>query len=237
MSNAKRKVVGIIGGMGPQATIDLMNRVVMRTPAADDRDHIHMIVESNPRIPSRIAHLIEGTGKDPTPELIRMARNLEAAGATLLAMPCNTAHYYATAIRAAIGIPMLDMIELTSVRLAKQMPAVRVGLLASTAVLATRLYERALVARGLTISVPTRQADVMGLIRDVKAGESGPAATAALEIIARKLLESSDVLLIGCTELSVLCGAMKLPVPIVDSQDVLADSIIAAALNESPERC
>ena len=74
-------VVGIIGGMGPEATADLMRRVIAKTPASDDQDHVHLIVESNPKIPSRIAHLIEKTGMDPTPELVRIAQNLERAGA------------------------------------------------------------------------------------------------------------------------------------------------------------
>src|SRR5271154_5813690 len=84
------RVVGIIGGMGPEATVDLMRRVIAKTPAEDDQDHIHLIVESNPKISSRIAHLIERTGPDPTPELIQVAQNLQRAGAQALAMPCNT---------------------------------------------------------------------------------------------------------------------------------------------------
>jgi len=84
-SKSMHRVVGIIGGMGPEATVDLMRRVLAKTAAHDDQDHIHLIVESNPKIPSRIAHLIEGTGADPTPELIRIAGNLQRAGAEALA--------------------------------------------------------------------------------------------------------------------------------------------------------
>jgi aspartate racemase len=107
------RVVGIIGGMGPEATVDLMRRVVAKTPAQDDVDHIHLIVESNPKIPSRIAHLVDGKGADPTPELIRIAANLQRAGADALAIPCNTAHAYADSIRRAVSIPLLDMVSLT----------------------------------------------------------------------------------------------------------------------------
>src|ERR1700704_295508 len=105
-SPTAHRVVGIIGGMGPEATVDLMRRIIAKTLAQDDQDHIHLIVESNPKIPSRIAHLIDKTGADPTPELIRIARNLQRAGADALAMPCNTAHAYAASIRAAVGIPL-----------------------------------------------------------------------------------------------------------------------------------
>ena len=86
MRSSAHRVVGIIGGMGPEATVELMRRVIAGTPAEDDQDHIHLIVESNPKIPSRIAHLVEGSGADPTPELLRIAHNLQAAGADALAI-------------------------------------------------------------------------------------------------------------------------------------------------------
>src|SRR5260370_36852831 len=134
------RVVGIIGGMGPEATVDLMRRVVAKTPARDDQDHIHLIVESNPKIPSRIAHLIEGTGADPTPELIRIAANLQRAGADALAIPCNTAHAYAHSIRRAVSIPLLDMIDLTVEQIAASPRFPQVALLPPPAVLPTQFY-------------------------------------------------------------------------------------------------
>ncbi len=122
MRSSAQRVVGIIGGMGPEATVELMRRVIAATPADDDQDHIHLIIESNPKIPSRIAHLVDGSGADPKPELLRIARNLKAAGADALAMPCNTAHCYAAAIEEAASIPLLDMVELTAGRLAALRP-------------------------------------------------------------------------------------------------------------------
>jgi hypothetical protein len=108
----KPRRVGILGGMGPEATVLLMSRLIEATPAADDSDHVPLIVDQNPQVPSRIARLLEGRGADPAPVLADMARRLEATGAEALAMPCNTAHYYAPAIRAAVGIPLIDMIGL-----------------------------------------------------------------------------------------------------------------------------
>src|ERR1700675_4003495 len=132
-SKSTHRIVGIIGGMGPEATVDLMRRVVAMSPAQDDQDHIHLIVESNPKIPSRIAHLIEGTGADPTPELVRIAGNLQRAGADALAIPCNTAHAYADSIRRAVSIPLLDMVSLTVEEIAAS-GFLRGGLSASTTV-------------------------------------------------------------------------------------------------------
>jgi aspartate racemase len=219
-------VVGIIGGMGPEATVELMRRVIAATPADDDQDHIHLIVESNPKIPSRIAHLVEGSGADPKPELLRIARNLKAAGADALAIACNTAHCYAAAIEEAASIPLLDMVELAAARLAALRPNARVGLLASTAVHRTGLYERALQRRGAAAVLPHRQDELMELIKDIKRGKSGPLAAATLAEIACELAGRSDILLIACTELSVLPVPDVGAVPIIDALDVLTQAIV-----------
>jgi aspartate racemase len=218
------RVVGVIGGMGPEATLDLMRRVLAKTPAQDDQDHIHLIVESNPKIPSRIAHLIEGTGTDPTPELIRIAVNLQRAGAEALAIPCNTAHAYAHSIRRAVSIPLLDMVLLSVDQIASSRRVARVGLLASSAVLATELYTKAFASYGIAVVHPERQDEVMSLIKAVKRGETGSNVQAALARIALDLANQADVLLIGCSELSVIAAGVT--APFVDSLDVQAQAIV-----------
>ena len=223
-------VVGIIGGMGPEATVQLMARLIARTPARDDADHVHVIVESNPKIPSRIAHLVEGTGEDPTPELVRIARNLERAGATFLAMPCNTAHGYAPAIGAAVGVPLLNMVELTTARVQALVPGGRVGLLASTAVHKTALYRHAFSPHGLQAVLPEDQAAVMELIQRVKRGDTGPAAGAELARLAESFGGAVDCLLIACTELSLLTSALPPQPRWVDALEVLTEAILARAL-------
>lgn len=223
-------VLGIIGGMGPAATVDLMRRLVERTPAEDDADHLHVIVESNPRIPSRIAHLIEGVGPDPTPELVRIAKNLERAGASLLAMPCNTAHVYAPAIQEAVQVPLLDMVQLTATRLVSRFPGARVGLLSSTAVHLTGLYHDALAKNGLALCLPEQQSDVMDIIRLVKCGDTGDDIRARFNDMARALQPNCDVLLVACTELSVIAAGLSGGAPVVDSQEVLVDAILGSML-------
>ena len=97
------KLIGILGGMGPEATILLQKKLMSALPdATGDEDHIPLIIDMNPQVPSRIAHLINGTGEDPSFVLASMARRLEGAGATALAMPCNTAHHYASVIQNAV---------------------------------------------------------------------------------------------------------------------------------------
>jgi aspartate racemase len=228
-SKSAHRVVGIIGGMGPEATVDVMRRVVAKTPARDDQDHIHLIVESNPKIPSRIAHLIDGTGADPTPELIRIAGNLQRAGADALAIPCNTAHAYAHSIRRAVSIPLLDMVTLTVDQIALSRRAARVGLLASTAVHSTELYARAFSAQGMETILPARQDAVMALIKAVKRGDTGTETQAALGEVALEMTDQADVLLIACSELSVISAGIK--VPFADSLDVLAQAIVTFAMS------
>jgi aspartate racemase len=225
------RVVGIIGGMGPEATLDLMRRVVAKTPADDDADHIHLIVESNPKIPSRIAHLIDGTGADPTPELIRIAANLQRAGANALAIPCNTAHAYADSIRRAVSIPLLDMVNLTVEHIVRAGGAARVGILASTAVHSTALYSAALSAHNIEVIRPVNQDDVMALIKRVKRGDTGLQAQVALGRIALDLAVQSDLLLVACSELSVIAAGIT--VPFVDSLEILAQAIVDFATTKS----
>lgn len=228
---APHPVIGIIGGMGPEATLDLMRRVLTLTPARDDADHIHMIVDNNPKVPSRIARLIEGTGIDPAPELCRMARGLEAAGATSLAIPCNTAHAYAGEIAQAVSIPLLDMVKLTAGRLSRMdLANRRVGILASTAVKMLGLYDNALEPFGLNLIWPARQADLMHVIKAVKGGDTSPAISETFTDIAGVLMaDGADMLLIACTELSILGPRLDAAVPVLDALDVLSEEIVAQA--------
>jgi aspartate racemase len=226
---SRHGVVGIIGGMGPEATVELMRRVIERTRAEDDADHVHLLVESNPKIPSRIAHLIEGTGNDPLPEILRVARNLQGAGANALAMPCNTAHHYADQIRAAVSIPLLDMVKLTVTQVAAARPAARVGLLASTAVLRVGVYAREFAAQGLEGVSPRRQDELMALIRGVKRGETGAAAAQRLAAIGAELADQCEIALIACSELSLISAHLAARARVLDSLDVLADAVVEFA--------
>ena len=104
------KTLGIIGGMGPQATIDLYQKITDHTAASRDQDHLHILIDSYPQIPDRTAHIC-GSGDDPLPYLVRSARRLEAAGAELLLMPCNAAHHYIRALRERTILPFLHIAD------------------------------------------------------------------------------------------------------------------------------
>ncbi len=219
--------VGILGGMGPEATILLMQKILAATPARDDADHVPLIVHQNPQVPSRIAALIEGTGPDPAPVLARMARDLQAAGARALAMPCNTAHHYAGAIRAATGLPFLDMRELAAQTLAGR-GARTVGVLASPAVRLTGVFDAAFAAHGILSVFPRDDAPILSLIRAVKAGKAAESSTMTREAEAL-LSRGCDHILIACTELSLLTPDLPDGIAWTDSLDCLTKEIIRFA--------
>lgn len=223
--------IGILGGMGPEATVLLMSRIIARTRARDDSDHIPMIVDNNTQVPSRIKALIERIGEDPAPVLAAMAHGLEAAGAEALVMPCNTAHNYAPAIRAAASVPFLDMIELTSARAAGELePAASVGILASPAVRITGLYDRPLANLHLKTVYPADEAAMLAAIRAIKVHGDHPAARSALQISADQLARAGvGAVIIACSEFSIIADAVAGVHNLVDSIDVLADASVAFA--------
>ena len=221
--------VGILGGMGPEATILLMQKVLKAVPARDDSDHVPLIVHQNPQVPSRIAALIEGGGADPGPVLAGMARDLQAAGAQALAMPCNTAHHYAPVVEAASDLPFLDMIELTGRALAAS-GAIRVGMLASPATRRVGVFDACFAARGLVPVWTPDEAAMLAMIRSVKAGEPVDDTGAAMAAQARLLQDGgADHLLVACTELSLLTGYLPDATPWLDSLDCLTDAIVGFA--------
>lgn len=225
--------VGILGGMGPEATVLLMQRVIEACPATDDAGHVPLLVDQNPAVPSRIKALIAGTGPSPEPVLIAMAEGLERAGVAALAMPCNTAHAYAGAIRGRVPLPFLDMIGLSAEALSAALPqGGRVGMLASPAVRLARVYDAALAARGLVPVWPEDEAALLAVIRAVKAGQKGAGAEAELARIADDLARHGGcaAILVACTELSLLTRGLGAALPAgvrwFDSLDLLAAAIV-----------
>lgn len=224
--------VGILGGMGPEATVLLMQRLIAAVPAADDAGHVPLIVDQNTAVPSRIGHLIEGAGEDPGPVLVGMARRLEAAGAEALAMPCNTAHHYAGAIRAAVTVPLIDMVTLSVAR-AKALagPGGTVGILASPAVRKVGLFEAALADAGLAALYPGNEAAMLAAIRRIKAdGPVGDARAALADASAELLAGGARVQMVACTEFSLIADAADVGAQAFDTLDVLVEGILEFAL-------
>jgi aspartate racemase len=222
------RTIGILGGMGPEATVLLQQRLIAVVAARDDADHIPLIVDMNPQVPSRIARLIDGRGADPGPVLEAMARRLEKAGAQALAMACNTAHHYAGRVEEAVRIPFLDMVELSADRAAVVLgQGGKVGILASPAVRMIGLYDRALAARGLSALWPGDEAAMLAAIRAIKARGPCDEAREALGRAAGELAGAgAGLVLIACTEFSLIPeAAAGAGSEILDTLDVLVAAI------------
>lgn len=218
------KTLGILGGMGPAATVAFLDRLLALTPAREDEDHIRVVMDMNPRVPNR--HRDPPGAKE---ELAAMAARLKVMGAEILAMPCNTAHAHADAIRAA-GLPFLDMIALTAAEAAGQLvdggPR-RIGVLATPG--GQDLYVAELERRGLTPVVPElagRRA-FLDLVFQVKAGDVGPERRAEMRVLAQALIDDgAGALIAGCTEIPLLMGPADVAVPLIDSAETLARACV-----------
>ena len=223
--------VGVLGGMGPEATILLMQKLVAAVPASDDGDHVPLIVDQNPQVPSRIAHLIAGTGESPAPVLAAMAARLERAGAEALAMPCNTAHHYADAIRQAVDIPFLDMVALSAEHAAALVPqGGRIGVLGSPALRQTALFDGPFAARGLTAVYPADETATLAAIREIKKSGPGDGVRAQVSAMARSLAEQNvAAIMVACTEFSLLIDSLAAELPVFDTLDCLADAVLSFA--------
>lgn len=225
----QKKRIGILGGMGVEATIALLQRISAATLATDDQDHVPLFVDMNPQVPSRIRHLISGIGEDPGPAIAKMAVGLERAGAEALAMPCNTAHHYAHRIEESTKVPFLNMPELTCTRLASQVGIGQaIGILASPATNRIGLFQSHLKAVGLESIHPENEDRLLASIQRIK--QSGPSAS-DIDLLAQECVRLVDrgaaKILIGCTEFSIVCSKIEAPIQMIDALDVLTDEIIA----------
>jgi aspartate racemase len=222
----KSKVVGVVGGMGPAATVEFLARLVRATPAEREEEHLHILIDSDPAIPSRTEAILRG-GPSPASRLCSIARGLERAGAQLLAMPCNTAHAYLAPMRAAVEIPILDMVAETAARV----DAGPVGLLATEAAVRAELYGKAFASRGIRVLplCPDDQAEVCQLIASVKSGEQLEALRPRLRRIVERLeRDGARAVVIGCTEISLLhdSGSRLLA---IDALDGLVEATVREA--------
>lgn len=228
--------VGILGGMGPEATILVMQKVLACVTAQDDRDHVPLIVDQNPQVPSRIRHLLENSTDDPAPVLADMARRLVAGGAEALAMPCNTAHHYADAIRAAVPVPFLDMVELSVAHAARLAgPGGTVGILGSPALRKVGLFEAPLAHHGLTGRHAEDEDAMLAAIRHLKAQGSRIEAGRILAQASTALLDRGCLVqMIACTEFSLIPEAVSTQAIAFDTLDRLAQAMRAFSTGQRP---
>ena len=225
-----RKTVGIIGGMGPAATCDLMEKIVALTSARCDQEHLHLIADVNTSIPDRTTAILHG-GPDPVPELQKSARLLERSGAQLLLMPCNTAHYFYDKVAAAVTVPVLHMPNETAAVL-RQAGIKTAGVLATDGTVHSGVYEKALAAAGIKAVYPSAamQEQVMRLIYDGVKARSVPLESIPVpDILAQLRQQGAQCFLLACTELPIAFARLGLEKDCLDPTRVLALAAVRAA--------
>jgi len=225
----KRKVLGVIGGVGPLSTAYFMEVVINKTDAEIDQDHIDMIVLNHTEIPDRTDFILGKSALSPVEMMSEDARKLEKMGADIIVTPCNTAHYFYDQLQGSVKIPFIDMIAETAIHL-KNQGVKRVGILATNGTIKTKLFQDALALQGIGAIAPSdkNQQYVMDIIyENVKANR--PVDLEKFKIIVNelRLLECERVIL-GCTELSLLKREYSLNDFYVDSLEILAEKSILA---------
>ena len=230
------KIIGILGGMGPEATIALFTRIVKLTGAKKDQDHLRVLIDNNPKVPDR-TKAIQGKGPSPLPQLIRSGKTLEKAGADFIIIPCVTAHYYVERLQKKINIPILHIAEETVKYLEAKLKGVRrVGLIATTGTVQAGIFQRFFSKIGKELILPTSEIQEKRVMKAIY-GKDGIKAIGPADNSRRLILQASQTLvgrgaqaiIAGCTEVPLVLEDGDLPVPVIDPLTILALSAIARA--------
>lgn len=225
-------LLGVLGGMGPLATVDFLHKVLLATPAHSDQDHVPMVISCIPQVPDRTA-AFRGEGESPLAAIIESGRRLVAAGADLVLMPCNTAHLWFDEIRDALQVPMLHLVD-AALDDAAELTAAhdRIGLLATDATLASGLYVNRQPAnrRPVRWLLPTAHEMndlVMPGIAAVKAGQIEHSSD-LLRLAAQALVRrGATALVLGCTEIPLALDARRAECALIDATAALARRAVA----------
>ena len=235
----KERIIGVLGGMGPEATLDLFQKIIKNTKAVKDQDHIRVLIDSNPKIPDRTPAIL-GSGENPLPLMIETARNLESAGAHFIVIPCVSAHYFIKELREEITIPVISIIEEVAGEVERRLPAIRqVGLIATTGTIRAGLFHDPLRETGVEVLVLTPE-DQENLVMSAIYGESGIKAGFTSLENKGNILKASNALIEkgaqgiigGCTEVPLVVEQGDMEVPFFDSLNILALAAIRLAEGE-----
>jgi len=213
--------------------MDFCNRIIRLTPANCEQDHLHLLIDNNPKAPDRNL-AIAGKGISPLGAFVQSARYLQNGGADFLVMPCNTAHAFAQQVAVAVSIPMISIIDEVVSTLTE---GIRVGILAADGCLAAGLYQQKLECAGLDFVCLDQyaQTEFMNLIYQIKRQGVNSAVRRTMQRFAQELIDNNaDVVIAGCTEVPLSLGQSELSVPLIDSTEILASRAVAYAKNQAP---
>lgn len=228
--DSQELTVGVIGGMGPYATLAFLQCILNNTPAEKDWDHIRTITDNNPKIPSRTRAFLYGE-TDPAPMMAQSANHLRDAGADFVVVPCNSAHYFLPRVRTLTDVFFIDMVEETAGVIATSGAKVA-GLLGGEVTVQGRLYEDRLNSRGIEVLQVTsdEQQLVRSVIEDAKQNRIGQSTFEVMEALIGGLASrGAEVVILGCTEFPLVMHGVNSGCVTVDSMEVLAKAVIRHA--------
>ncbi len=233
-----KKAIGILGGMGPAATLDCFGKIIKNTAAKSDADHLRVVMDSNPTIPDRIAAIL-GDGESPVPALVAGCRGLEKAGADFIIIPCVTAHFFLAQIQAESPLPILSILDAVAEAIQADLPPIKtVGLMGTSATVESGLFQKRLAEDSIHTLVPgsDQQSKIVAAIRDIKDFQPPRSQTAitrdlidAAGSLIRRKPHGAEAIIAGCTEIPLALGQKDLPVPYFDSLTILARAAIRYA--------
>jgi len=231
----KEQIIGILGGMGPEATKSLFEAVIKNTPATKDQDHLRIIIDNNPKVPDRTAAIL-GQGEDPLPEMLKSAHSLERAGADFIIIPCMSAHFFLERLQAEISLPIMCAIENLALMMSRYQPPIKaVGLLATSGSIQGGLFQKKLGQKDIRVLTPAQdmQEKVMDVIYTIKGDTDGAHRKECKQKfvdVANALMDQgAEGIIAGCTEVPLALDPEDIQVPLFDPLTVLAQAAVSAA--------
>lgn len=236
---ATEKVIGILGGMGPEATLDCFHKILENTPAERDQDHLRILIDCNPKIPDRTAAIC-GKGISPVPTMLDSAQSLTKAGADFIIIPCVSAHAFLEELQKQVDIPFIAIYDAAARTIEQTYPSIKqVGILATSGTIQSGFFQKRLEQSRINAIIPEKadQARVMTCIYEIKATSSATGrenVKKSLLNIANRLLErGAQGIIAGCTEIPLILKSGDLNVPFFDVLLILARAAIKAAGRQS----
>ena len=234
MKDNKNPVLGILGGLGPMATVYFYEMITRHTKAVCDQDHIDIVINSRATTPDRTNYIVGKSQDNPLKIMVDDSKRLKDYGVTLLAIPCNTAHYFYEMLTDAIDIPFLNIMEETASYLNSK-DVKKAGVLATDGTISSKTYHKYLESYGIECIVP--DAEIQKLVMDIIYGDIKVGNRADMEkfnLVAEHLFsKGAERIILGCTELSLIKKNEGLGNKFVDSLEVLAKRAIESCGKEA----
>lgn len=222
-------MLGIIGGLGPLATAYFLELIATVVKASSDQEHPEFLLYNNPTVPDRTDFILGKSESDPLPDIVSAGKALCSLGADVLAIPCITAHYFHSEIESGVGVPVIHGIKDVAEVLIR-MKIGRVGIMATDGTINSGLFQNELEGRGIEVICPceSHQNKVMSLIyNDIKSGHRPDMGD--FECVYNSLKKcGAEVIILGCTELSLIKRFYSVPDDCIDVMEVLAVSAVRA---------